>query len=209
MADESDLAGLLQLAASGDFRAFGRVFQYYRTRLRHCVRLRMDPRLGSRLDPSDVIQEAYLDATRRLNEYVLAPDVSLFIWLRSLTTQRLIDLHRHHLGAKMRDAGREISLGGGGSLPPASAQSLAALLVEPQTPYAEAVRGETQQQVRAALEELDPIDREVLAMRHFELLSNQEIAQVLGISVTAASNRYVRAVKRIKSILDPKDEQRP
>jgi len=165
------------------------------------VRLRLDRRLQGRLDPDDVLQEAYLDFARRLPEYAANPSVPFFLWLRSLTGQRLIDLHRQHLGAKMRDANQEVSLYRG-ALPQASSVSLAAQLLGRLTSASQAaIRAETQIRVQEALNSMDPMDREVLTLRHFEMLTNDETAQVLGIKKSAASNRYVRALKRLKDIL--------
>ena len=132
-----------------------------------------------------------------------------FLWLRQLTGQKLIDLHRQHLGARMRDAGQEVSLYRG-ALPQASSQSLAAQLLGRLTSASQAaIRAETQLRVQEALNSMDPIDREVLALRHFEQLSNGETAQVLGLSESAASNRFVRALMRLKEIMaqvpDPGD----
>ena len=178
------------------------VFQQNRDRLRQLIRLRLHPRLQGRLDESDVVQDAFVDANRRFAEYTANPAVPLFLWLRSLTLQRLIDLHRLHLGAKMRDAGREISLHTG-PLPEASSISLAAQLVGQMTSVSQAaIRAETQVRVQAALNLMDPIDREVLALRHFEMLTNEEVAQVLGLKKSAASNRYIRALRRMKGVLE-------
>jgi RNA polymerase sigma-70 factor (ECF subfamily) len=199
--DPSDLDDLLRRARAGDQAALAGLFTRYRERLRQMVRLRLDRRLQGRLDPSDVLQEAYLDFARRLPEYTASSSLPFFLWLRGLTGQRLIDLHRQHLGAKMRDAAQEVSLYRG-ALPQASSVSLAAQLLGRLTSASQAaVRAETQIRVQEALNSMDPLDREVLALRHFEMLSNDETAQVLGIRKSAASNRYVRALKRLKDIL--------
>ena len=199
--DSSETEDLLRRAASGERKALALLFEYYRDRLRQMVRLRLDRRLQGRLDPSDVLQEAYLDFARRLPEYIADPCMPFYIWLRFLTGQRLIDLHRQHLGAKMRDAGQEVSLYRG-ALPQASSVSLAAQLLGRLTSASRAaIRAETQLKVQEALNSMDPMDREVLTLRHFEMLSNDEAAAVLGIKKAAASNRYVRALKRLKDIL--------
>jgi RNA polymerase sigma-70 factor (ECF subfamily) len=128
--------------------------------------------------------------------------VPIYVWLRALTGQRLIDLHRQHLGAKMRDAGQEVSLYRG-ALPQASSASLAQhLLAGLTSPTQAAVRAEMQLQLQEALNSMDPMDREVVVLRHFEELSNIETAAVLGIEPSAASKRYLRAVRRLKAILD-------
>ena len=188
-------------AAAGDQEALAQVFAQYRERLRQMVRLRLDRRLQGRLDPSDVLQEAYLDFARRLPEYAQDQTMPFYLWLRFLTGQRLIDLHRQHLGAKMRDAGQEVSLYRG-ALPHASSVSLAAQLLGRLTSASRAaIRAETQIHIQEALNSMDPLDREVLTLRHFESLSNEETAAVLGIKKSAASNRYIRALKRLKEIL--------
>jgi RNA polymerase sigma-70 factor (ECF subfamily) len=199
--DSSDMSELLRRAGAGDQHALGELFERSRERLHSMVRLRLDRRLQGRIDPSDVVQEANLDCYRRFNDYLANPKMPFYLWLRYLTGQRLIDLHRQHLGAKMRDAGQEVSLYHG-ALPQATSASLAALLMGRLTsPSVAAIRAETQIRVQEALNSMDAIDREVLALRHFELLSNDDAAEVLGVSKRAASNRYVRALKRLKELL--------
>lgn len=128
------------------------------------------------------------------------PDMPAYLWLRLVTAERLLILHRHHLGAQMRDAAQEVSLRGG--MPNASTHSLANLLLGRLTsPSQAAVRAERQLRLQAALDGMDPVDREILALRHFEDLSNAEAAAVLGLSKPAACNRYVRALKRLKDVL--------
>jgi RNA polymerase sigma-70 factor, ECF subfamily len=192
---------LLRRAKAGDAAALGALFAHYRDRLRQMVRLRLDRRVAGRLDASDVLQEAYLDVARRFPEYAAAPAVPFYVWLRALTGQRLIDLHRQHLGAQMRDAGQEVSLHQG-ALPPVTSLSLAEQLLGKLTPASHAaMRVELKLRVQEALNGMDPHDREVLILRHFEELSNAEAAQVLGIKPSAAVNRYVRALKRLKDVL--------
>ena len=205
----NDSDELLRLAKAGDVRALAEVLERSRERLKQMVRVRLDPRLRGRLDPSDVIQEAYLDAARRLPEYVRDPTVPFFVWLRRLTAQRLTDLHRQHLGAKMRDAALDVSLYDG-AYPQASSLSLAAqLLGRFSSPSRAAIRAEVQIRVQEALNSMDFVDREVLALRHFEMLTNDEAAHVLGIKKTTASNRYVRALKRLTAVLEAYPELRP
>src|SRR5205085_101392 len=118
-----------------------------------------------------------------------------------LTGQKMMELHRHHLGAQMRDAGREISLYRG-SLPEASSVALAAQLLGHDTrPSEAAVRAERKIRLQEALNSMDPLDREVLALRHFEQLNNAETAQALGLQESAANKRYIRALKKLKDIL--------
>ena len=204
MTSESDAdQALLRRICAGEQHALGELFRAHRERLRRMVQLRLDRRLQGRIDPSDVIQEAFVDATRRLAEYTADPAMPPFLWLRLLTAQRLITLHRIHLGVKGRDVGREVSLHSG-PLPSANSRSLAAqLLGRLTTPSRAAIRAEIQIKIQDALNAMDPIDREILALRHFEELNNNETAAVLGLHKAAASNRYVRALRRLKEILAP------
>ena len=161
----------------------------------------MDRRLQGRVDPSDVLQEAFLDFQARAADYVKQPDMPFFLWLRFLTGQRLQLLHRHHLGAQMRDAGREVSLHRG-AMPQATSVSLAAQLLGRFTSVTQAVqRAEMQVILQEAINGMDPLDREILALRHFEELSNEETAQALGIKPSAASSRHIRALKRLRDVL--------
>lgn len=178
----------------------GELFEQYGERLRRMVRLRLDRRMRGRVDESDVIQEAYLEATERFAEYQKNPEVPPFIWLRFLTGQKLAQLHRRHLGTQARAVGREVQLYRG-AMPSATSAALAAQLVGQQTsPSEAAVRAELKLRVQEALNGMDEIDREVLALRHFEQLTNAEAAQVLDIDEPAAYKRYVRALKRLKGL---------
>ncbi len=203
----SDPAGnddreLLRRALEGEESALAALFDGYRERLRRMIRLRLDRRLSGRVDSSDVLQEAYLDMRKRIAEYARNPAAMPFhLWLRLVTGQRLTDIHRFHLGSQMRDAGQEVSLHRG-PFPQANSVSLAAQLLGKMTSASKAaIRAEHKLIVQEALNAMDPIDREVLALRHFEHLSNDETAEVLGLSKSAASNRYIRALKRLKEIL--------
>ena len=189
---------LLSRALAGDEGALAALFNSQRERLRRLVRLRLDRRLSGRIDSDDVLQDAYLEARKRLPEYARDPQAMPFhVWLRLVTGQKLTDLHRFHLGAQMRDAGMEVSLHRG-ALPQATSVSLAAQLLGKITSASRAaIRAEHKLILQEALNGMDPIDREVLTLRHFEELSNSETAQVLGIGKTAACNRYLRALKRL------------
>ncbi len=197
----SETKVLLRRVEEGDEQAMTELFARYRSRLRLMVKLRMDRRLQGRLDPSDVLQDVYLDVAKRAGEYRANPTMPFFLWLRFLTGQKLMALHRKHLGAQMRDAGQEVSLHGG-ALPPASSLSIAAMLLGRITsPTRAARRAEMQVRLQDVLNSMEPVDREVLTLRHFEELGNSEAAQVLGISKAAASSRYIRAVMRLKKEL--------
>jgi RNA polymerase sigma-70 factor, ECF subfamily len=197
--DTGQTSELLRRAEKGDLQARGELFSRHRERLHRLVQLRMDRRLQGRLDPSDILQEAYLEFSRSLADYLRDPSMPFFLWLRCLTGRKLHALHRKHLGTQVRDIGREVSLHHG-ALPQASSVSLAAQLLGRHTsPSQAAVRAELQIRIQEALNGMDPIDRGILALR--QQLSNLETAQTLGLSEAAASNRFVRALKRLKKIL--------
>jgi len=199
--DASDIKALVRRLEEGDERALCELFARYRDRLRRMVQIRLDRRLQGRLDASDVLQEAFLDVSRRSGEYRDNPKLPVFLWLRLITGQRLMALHRRHLGAQMRDAGHEVSLHRGALLPASSISIAAMLLGRLTSPTRAASRAEMQVRLQDVLNSMDPIDREVLTLRHFEELGNSETAQVLGITRSAASSRYIRAVMRLKKEL--------
>jgi RNA polymerase sigma-70 factor, ECF subfamily len=200
-ANSDEANSLVRQAAGGDEKAWERLMSDYRNRLRRIVAMRMDRRLQGRVDPSDVIQESYIEAARRLPEYVQNPPMPFFVWLRWLVGERLMEQHRRHLGAQARDASRDISLYQG-AFPEASTADLAAnLLGDPSGPSRAAIRVEQAVQLQAALDALDEIDREILVLRHFEQLSNGEAAEVLQLDKSATSKRYTRALVRLKDTL--------
>jgi RNA polymerase sigma-70 factor (ECF subfamily) len=194
-------AALLDRLRGQDDEALGELFMLYRDRLWRMLYVRLDSRVASRVSPEDVLQETFLDVARRIGEYLTAPAVPFYVWLRFLAVQRMQMVQRMHLGAQMRDASQEVSLLAGGVVL-ASSESMAGQLVGHLTsPSQAAIRRELQDRLRAALDEMDPLDREVLALRHFEELGNNEVAAVLGITKDAASKRHIRALKRLRDIL--------
>ena len=199
--DERNTDELLRLGRDADPSAIEDLFSRHRERLERMIRLRLHPRLQSRLDAADVMQEVYLEAHRRLPEYLADPRVPYFLWLRSIAGQKLIDIHRRHLGAKARDPRREVYLNRA-PMPEATSAVLAAQLVGSiATPSEEFVRAEKRLRVQKTIETMDPGDREVLILRHFEHLTNAETAQELGLKSSTASHRYVRALERLKHLL--------
>jgi RNA polymerase sigma-70 factor (ECF subfamily) len=199
--NSSDTVRLFDLARRGDAAALATLLGRHRDRLRRMVEVRMDWRLQGRLDASDVLQEAFLEVSGRLEDYFRDPQLPLFLWLRLVVGQRLATLHRQHLGTHMRDARREVSLFRE-ALPAASSAALAAQLLGRHTsPSEAAVRAERLLRVQEALNSLDPIDREIISLRHFEQLTRSEAARALGIEEGAAAKRYIRALKRLKDAL--------
>lgn len=194
-----DRAQLTQLQQGGD-RALAEVMAEHAPRLRRIVELRMDGHLPGRVDVADVLQEAYLESQKRLSRYLAAPAVPVFVWLRGVVLETLIGIHRRHLGAQMRDAGRDVSLLSGS--PTANSTIMAGWLAGSMTsPSRAAIRAETVRQIEQALGELEEIDREVLILRHFEQLTNDEVAAALRVKKAAASRRYMRALTRFRAVL--------
>ncbi len=185
----------------GDEQELAELFSRFRPRLKQMVEFRMDHRLRGRVDASDVLQEAYLDVRQRLRHFLGNPEQSFYIWLRYVTMQRLIDTHRRHLAAKMRDAGQEVHIDRLAWNATSSVSMAAWFVGQLTSPSQMAMRAELLGQLEDALESMEPIDREILVLRHFEELRNSEIAEVLHISPAAASNRYVRALSRLGTIL--------
>ena len=184
-----------------DPHSLGELIGQHRNRLKLMVQLRMDRRLRGRVDASDVLQEAMVEAIERMPDYLKDRPMPFFLWLRFITEQKLHWMHRRHLGTKARDAGREVSLDRP-SLPAVSSEILAAQLVgRHSTPSQTVMRVELQSRLQAALDAMNPIDREILALRHFEQLTNAETAQLLGLSEATASKRYGRALLRLKDVL--------
>jgi RNA polymerase sigma-70 factor (ECF subfamily) len=194
--DSAETQRLLEQVRAGDRAAFERLFERHRAYLRRVVSLRLGPQLRPRVDESDVVQDTHLEAYRRLDDFLARGPMPFRLWLRKTACERLLMLQRRHLGAARRAAGREVPL------PDASSLALARQFLAPDSsPSQRAGRRETAQQVRQALADLSEADCEILLMRSLEGLSNQEAAQVLGIEPAAASQRYGRALLRLRRLL--------
>ena len=175
-------------------------FTRHNARFRRLVAFRLEPMAASRVDPDDVLQEAWLAAQQRLSSFYTTEGMTFFVWLRLIVLQTIIDVHRRHLGAKMRDAFREVPIDSDRSHD--TSHAIARQLLGGLTSPSEALmKAETARKLESAIEGIEPIDREILALRHFEELTNSEVAEVLGIQVKAASIRYIRALKRLKEML--------
>lgn len=199
--NDDETIELLRRAVAGDQDALRVLFSMHRDRLKKMVQLRLSRRLQGRVDDSDILQESFIEISNRLADYAKEPQTPLFVWMRRMTELKLAEIQRRHLGTQMRDADREVTLHRGG-LPMADSVSLAAQLLGTFTsPSLAAIKIETRMLVQDALNAMDPIDREVLALKHFEQLSTAEIASVLGLSKAGAGSRYLRAIKRLKEIL--------
>jgi RNA polymerase sigma-70 factor (ECF subfamily) len=188
-----DTEQLLDRVVQGDSSAATALLTRHQNRLRHMVRLRIDSRLASRLDPSDIVQDALAEAHRRLPRYAAERPIPFYPWLRRIAWERLLQMHRHHIEAKRRSVLRE-------DLMPLSQESellLAERLAENSTPSKQLLRHEIEQRVRQAIAQLPDADREVIVLKHLEELSFEEAAIVLGISTAAVYSRYYRAVEKL------------
>ena len=194
----ADRDGLLRRLVEGDKQALAALLSAHRERLWQMISFRLDHRLLGRVDPDDVLQEAYLDAAERIQHFNHDHSGSFFIWLRMIVVQTIANVHRRHLDAQMRDAKREISIHAGKRATAESTSLALQLLGHLTSPSQVAMRAEAADQIQQVVSEMDPIDREVLTLRHFEQLTNTEVAEVLNIQKKAASIRYIRAIKKLK-----------
>jgi RNA polymerase sigma-70 factor (ECF subfamily) len=208
MTDESPTTDVwLDRSRRGDPTALAELFNHYRSRLKQMVQFRMDQHLAARIDASDVLQEVYLDVAGQIENYLQEPKVCFYVWLRGLTWERLLKLQRRHGGAKCRAVGRERPL-------PVEASSLLAakVVAAGSSPSSSLRRKELGQRLQDALAKLGADDREVILMRDFEDMSNGEVAEALGLSASAATMRYGRALVRLKKMLEadwPGGESKP
>ena len=193
---------LLRQLSTDREEALAKYFSIVRERLARVVAFRLDYRLSGRVSESDVLQDTYVRAAQRIESYLEKPDMPFFVWLRLEANQRLHEIHRQHFGAEKRDVRREVNL----SQKPSANQTslaLAAHLVAQMTSASQIIeRAEQISKLERTLNEMNELDREVIALRHFEELSNLETAKILDIEPAAASKRYIRALKRLKEIMD-------
>ncbi len=191
---------LLDQARHGDAAAVERLLDEHRGPVRRMIDLRLDPAIGQRLDASDVVQEVLLEASRRLRDYLKKPDMPFHLWLRHIAKDHIIDAHRRHRLAQKRGVDREQALVPAGLADHSSIELAARFIDQELTPASAAIRQEMQRRLHEAIARLDEDDREILLMRHFEQLSNQEAAADLGLTEAAASMRYLRAVRRLRDL---------
>jgi RNA polymerase sigma-70 factor, ECF subfamily len=203
--DSEETQDLLDGARLGDAGAVDRLLARHRAAIRRLVQMRMDPVLGRRVDASDIAQDVLVEANRRLKQYLKNPVLPFHLWLRQMAKDRLIDAHRRHRLAARRSLDREqpldIRLPGD-----QSTRNLAMQLCDGElTPAAAATWRELKERFEQACRALEPADQDVVIMRHFEQLSNSEVALALGLSPQAASMRYLRAMRRLRELLAGED----
>lgn len=204
--DQPETRELLDRARRGEAAAVDRLLDRHRAALRRLVQLRLDAGIRRRVDASDVVQEALLDASRRLDQYLQNPVLPFHLWLRHIALDRVADAHRRHRQAQRRSVDRERPLRLV-RLPEGSSVDLAAALADPElTPASAALQHELERRFEAALGQMAEGDRDIILMRHFEHLSNQDVAGLLGLSEAAAAMRYLRALKRLRGLLLPESQ---
>lgn len=202
-ADESArMADLASRIIHGDRDALAELFVQFRPRLWRLIAFRLHPQLQGRVDADDVLQDAWLRAVDRMPSFLTDASASPFLWFRTLVSQTLVDLHRFHLGAQKRSAAREFSIDRGWSTQSTSSSMSFHLQQPSRSPSSTLGRAEQARQLELALQGMNENDREVLALRHFEELTNSETARVLNMTEQAASARYVRALARLKQVLE-------
>ena len=186
---------------AGGQDALAELFQEHRSRLRRMVEMRLDPRLAKRVDASDVLQDGFVDVSNRLDEFLENPGMPVFVWLRFLVAQKLAEVQRWHFQRQKRDPRREEAIVP--SQPIYDSKNLAREFSASLTsPSQAAHRNEVARRMRELLDEMEPADKEILVLRHFEELTNAEVAAELGLSIAAASKRYIRALARLKSVTE-------
>jgi RNA polymerase sigma-70 factor, ECF subfamily len=201
--DATTTQELLDRARTGDAAAVDALLARHREPVRRMIDLRLDPAIVQRVDASDVVQEVLLEASRRLADYLRQPAMPFHLWLRHIAKDHLIDAHRRHHQAQKRGVDREQPIHRPGWADRSSLELAGQLLDHERTPASEAIQQELQRRLHEALGKLDEADREVILMRHFEQLANQEVAAALGLTEAAASMRYLRAVRRLRDLLAP------
>jgi len=192
---------LLAGARDGDGDAINRLLERHRDALQRMVQMRLDQKIRRRIGVSDVVQEVLVQANRRLHDYLAQPTMPFHLWLRHIAKDRIIDAHRRHRGSAKRSVDRERPLVVAATDDRSTIQLAAQLCNDELTPSAAAAQQEIVRRVEQAISELADQDAEIMIMRHYEQLSNQEVAQSLNLSEPAASMRYLRAVRRLRAML--------
>jgi RNA polymerase sigma-70 factor (ECF subfamily) len=205
--DPASTQELLGQARRGNADAVEELLGRHRESLRRVIDLRLDPAIRGRVDASDVVQEVLLEASRRINDYLRDPVLPFHLWLRQMARDRLIDAHRKHRQAQRRSLDREQPLVPAAFADHSSLELAAQLLDQELTPASQVIRDELHRRLHEAIASLDEDDQEVILMRHVEQLSNQEVASLLGLTEPAASMRYLRALRRLRALLEPRPEE--
>jgi len=208
--DRDKTEELLVRAKAGDGAAVNRLMERFREGVHRVVRMRLDQKIQGRIDVSDIVQEVFVEANRRLQDYLKNPSMPFHLWLRHIARDRIIDAHRRHRVSAKRSVDRERPLVARGGVDRSTLEFAAQLCDQQLTPAAAATRRELARRVEHAITQLADQDAEIIFMRHYEQLSNQEVALTLQITEPAASMRYLRAVRRLRAALldDSSDSRR-
>jgi RNA polymerase sigma-70 factor (ECF subfamily) len=202
--NSSETQQLLDQAKAGDKPAIDALLARHREAVRRMIDLRLDPAIVQRVDASDVVQDVLLEVSRRLRDYLQNPAMPFHLWLRHIAKDHLIDAHRKHHQAQKRGVHREQPLARPAWAEQSSLDLVAQLIDQEPTPASAAIRRELERRLHEALSGLDEDDREMILMRHFEQLANQEVASALGLTEAAASMRYLRAIRRLRDLMAPR-----
>ena len=200
--DAENTAELLKDAKEGDGQAVERLLARHRQSLHRMIELRMDQRIKRRVDVSDVVQDVLIEANRRLQDYLQNPAMAFHLWIRQIAKDRLIDAHRRHRVSAKRSIDREQANVVHATVDQSSLEIVAQLCDPAMTPAAAASQRELASHVEAVIARLGTSDRDIILMRHYEQLNNGEIAAALGLTEPAASMRYLRAIRRLRELLD-------
>jgi RNA polymerase sigma-70 factor (ECF subfamily) len=207
--DREETDRLLDDARKGEPGAVDKLLGEFREPLRQVIGLRLDPAVARRVDASDIVQDVLVEANQRLTEYLKKPDMPFHLWLRHLAQDRIIDTHRRHRLAQRRSVDREQAIARPAWADESSVSLVAQLIDTERTPTSEAIRLELQRRLNAAIDRLSDDDREIILMRHHEGLSNQDVAHALQLTEAAASMRYLRALRRLRTVLVPDGQEPP
>jgi RNA polymerase sigma-70 factor (ECF subfamily) len=207
--DREETDRLLDDARKGEPGAVDKLLGEFREPLRQVIGLRLDPAVARRVDASDIVQDVLVEANQRLTEYLKKPDMPFHLWLRHLAQDRIIDTHRRHRLAQRRSVDREQAIARPAWADESSVSLVAQLIDTERTPTSEAIRLELQRRLNAAIDRLSDDDREIILMRHHEGLSNQDVAHALQLTEAAASMRYLRALRRLRTVLVPGGQEPP
>jgi RNA polymerase sigma-70 factor, ECF subfamily len=196
-ANPDETRTLLERVKNGDASAFEELFKRHRAQLHKAIAMRMDRRVAARVDASDVLQETYMEAVKRFPSYLQQEKMPFSLWLLWIAREKVLGLHRRHLGAAKRSAQHEVPL-----MPvDSSAELVSALIGQLPSPSQELAKAELAEQLRQAMERLDDDDRDLIIWRHFEQLSTRDMAMLLNITEAAANKRCLRAVEQLRKFL--------